>query len=243
MVPAPTFSLPLADLDYGDREIDEPIPVAWLATAFADTDATPRGEPGRLEVSVSKSGRDVMVRGQATATVVMPCARTLDPVPIDLRADVFLMLAPGSSDVDAPRGRRRRPGRGGADAGAERPGRGGTAASPAEPARRSKPASGGKGAARSGRPKPDDGEELAEEGVARDTYDGDRIVLDAFVREFLLLELPMFPLREDLRREATPAIDSPPIGPAPVGPEKEDAVDPRLAPLAALRSRLRDKKE
>ena len=52
----------------------------------------------------------------------------------------------------------------------------------------------------------------------------------------------MFPLREDLRSEATPAIERPPEKAGEMRPERE-AIDPRLAPLAAIASRLRDKKE
>ena len=40
---------------------------------------------------------------------------------------------------------------------------------------------------------------LADDESARDTYAGDQVVLDPFLREFILLELPMFPLRSDLR--------------------------------------------
>ncbi|MBM4362314.1 MAG: hypothetical protein FJ104_06510 [Deltaproteobacteria bacterium] len=69
-------------------------------------------------------------------------------------------------------------------------------------------------------------------------------MLDPFVREFLLLELPLFPLREDLRSDETPAIEAPPE--APGSPERapgEAPLDPRLAPLLSLRARLGRKKE
>jgi len=52
----------------------------------------------------------------------------------------------------------------------------------------------------------------------------------------------MVPLREDLRSEASPAIERP-LDPAPEGRQAHEAVDPRLAPLAAIASRLRAKKE
>src|SRR5215471_9992755 len=87
------FSVPLADLDYGDRELDEEIPLAWLTQAFEGTEATVR-KPGRLTVTLSKNGREVMVRGKARAYVTMPCARTLDPVDFDLEPEIFLLLAP-----------------------------------------------------------------------------------------------------------------------------------------------------
>lgn len=207
------FSLPVADLEYGDRDLDVEIPVDWLTATLSGTEAVPRGQAGRLAVNVSKSGRNVMVRGRARAAVTMPCARTLDPVPVDLDAEVFLMLAPEAPPPAAPR----------QESAARRPKKKGPV--PKRGARREPEAA-----------------VLEEEEAAQDTYDGEEVVLDPFVREFLLLELPMFPLREDLRSETTPAIDGPPNEPV-TGGEKREAVDPRLAPLAAIASRLREKKE
>lgn len=65
-----------------------------------------------------------------------------------------------------------------------------------------------------------------------DHYDGESVVLDPFVREAILLEVPNFPLCSE---------DCPGIRPAAPGPPSEEApppVDPRLAPLAALRAKL-----
>jgi DUF177 domain-containing protein len=74
------------------------------------------------------------------------------------------------------------------------------------------------------------------ETAARDVYSGDLVVLDDFVREFLLLDLPMVVTRSDLPLDQNPAI-RPPSEPSPKSP------DPRLAPLAAIASRLRQNKE
>lgn len=78
--------------------------------------------------------------------------------------------------------------------------------------------------------------QLTEEDAAHDTFSGETIVLDDFVREQVLLELPMFPLRSDLRSEASPAIGAPPETSA-----ESPAVDPRLAPLQKLADQLRAK--
>ncbi len=75
---------------------------------------------------------------------------------------------------------------------------------------------------------------LTEEDAAYDSFSGETIVLDDWVREQVLLELPMFPLRSDLRLEASPAIASPPQSPA--GPR---ALDPRLQPLKDLADKMR----
>jgi uncharacterized metal-binding protein YceD (DUF177 family) len=218
---APAFSVPLADLDYGERDIDQEIPREWLGRALQGSEAVPRDKPGRLKVTVSKNGREVMVRGKASAYVTMPCARTLDPVDFDLVADIFLLLGPASSSAARPAPK--------ASVAAKRPAK--------DPGAASKK---GKGAR--DRKKREEDALLPEEEAARDTYEGDRVNLDPFVREFLMLELPMVPLREDLRSEESPAIERP-LELAPQGQQAQEALDPRLAPLAAIASRLRAKKE
>jgi hypothetical protein len=60
-------------------------------------------------------------------------------------------------------------------------------------------------------------------------------VLDGFAREFLLLELPMFPRRSDLPTDTLAA--NPPL-PADSQPGGQVPLDPRLSPLAELKSRL-----
>lgn len=232
---APLFTVQVKDLDYDEKELDEPIPVPWLAHALEGTEATPKGIPGRLSVTLSKQGRQIMVRGHAKADVVMPCARTLDPVDVPIDAELFVLLEPapaaprsGPAKSDARKPTAAAPRSGKKDRGREAP-----------PGRK-----GGAGGAenKKARAKKEDDRPLADDEAALDTYDGEKVVLDGFVREFLLLELPLFPLREDLRSEATPATDVPP-DPAPEGRTPRETVDPRLAPLAAIASRLREKKE
>jgi uncharacterized protein len=79
--------------------------------------------------------------------------------------------------------------------------------------------------------------ELSLEDAASDTYSGDQIVLDSFVREQLLLELPMFPLRSDLRSSVSPAIPTPP---QPAG--SGVGIDPRVLPLRAIAEKLKSGK-
>jgi uncharacterized protein len=215
------FSIPLADLERGEREIDEEIPAAWLSRTLQGTEAVPRDKPGRLTVTVSKNGREVMVRGRAQAFVTMPCARTLDPVDFDLAPEIFLLLGP-PTEAPRPAPKKNK---------AKTP----DATLPTKNLARK--------VAATDRKKREEEAVLAEEEAARDTYGADRVILDPFVREFLLLELPMVPLREDLRSEATPAIERP-LEPALEGRTAHEAtIDPRLAPLAAIASRLRAKKE
>jgi uncharacterized protein len=220
----PHFVVALADLERGPKRVLFRMPLEWLKHAFAETEATPTGE-GELDVELTRTGRDVMVRGRAQAAVSMTDARTLEPFPIELAAEIFLLLSQ-APDPEAHRGRRRRAG--------EEPRRGRAQAKP--PAR--DPKRGGW----------EETPELEQNEAARDTFIGEQIVLDSFVREFLLLELPMVPLRSDLPTDGVAAIAPPSPPPAaasaePGGDAKSGRIDPRLAPLAAIASRLKAQKE
>jgi uncharacterized protein len=72
----------------------------------------------------------------------------------------------------------------------------------------------------------------AEAGL--DVYDGETVVLDPFVREAILLELPQFPLCSEA------CVGIPPGPSSATGPavSLDEPVDPRLAPLGALRNKL-----
>jgi uncharacterized metal-binding protein YceD (DUF177 family) len=186
-----------------------------LQWAIEGTEATPGEEAGQLDVSVSRTGRDYVVLGRWKASLVFRCARTLDPAPYTLSADLTLLLRKGATPDQA-----------------------------------------GKAPSRSERhrtraqKKAEPDVELSDEDVAADSFTGDQIVLDEFVREQLLLEFPMFPLRSDLRSAASAA-----IGPAPENPEADatevlgstptesdvverENLDPRLAPLLDIANEL-----
>ena len=87
--------------------------------------------------------------------------------------------------------------------------------------------------------------DLTPEDLDREFFTGDRIVLDDLVREQLILEAPMQPLcREDCPGIAVPEhLRPPPDVAATDGPGRP--MDPRLAPLLALKQKgaLKSKKE
>ena len=209
----PSFVVPIAELEARDRELDAPLEVEWLERALSGTEATPRARPGRVRLRLSMSGRDVVVAGSASAEVTLPCARTLDSADYDLHTDIYLLLSPASALPHGPQARRPRP---------------------AE----SKPGVGRHGRKRRG----SEERALSREDAGLDTYDGDQVVLDDFIREHLLLELPLMPLRSDLRSEASPAI-APPSAVDEASRVDTPTVDPRLAPLAEIAKRLRETKE
>jgi uncharacterized metal-binding protein YceD (DUF177 family) len=201
-VTPPTFVVQLADLERGPKHVSFALTEAFLRWVFEETEAEAQGE-GTLELELTKTGHEVMVRGRAQSNVHVPCVVTLDPVPFELRPEIFLLLYP------APK---------------------------------TEPAAGEKGkrkAKKSGRRAEEVEPELAPEDAARDTYQGDEVVLDTFVREFLLLELPAYPRRSDLPSPEE-SISSRPLDQAEAS---EKPLDPRLSPLLALAGRLKSNKE
>jgi uncharacterized protein len=181
----------------------------WLRQTLSETEAVPNGD-GELDVELTKSGRDVIVRGRARLSVTMPCSRTLDPMRIELSPEIFLMLTRTAPPETTPRARVNGKGRG-----RRRTERGRE--------------SGNKGW--------NDDPILSDDAASRDLFVGEQIALDSFVREFILLELPMFPVRSDLPSDAPAAIAPPSPGTTPGSEPRR--IDPRLAPLAAIKSRLK----
>jgi uncharacterized protein len=206
-VPTASFVVKLGDLEHGPRKVTFAITEDWLRAALEGTDATPAGKPGTVSVELTKNDRDVLVRGQAEANVTVPCVVTLDPLPFELRAEIFLML----EQVAAP----------------ARPKK----AKAAEP----KPEAAAKSPKRQKKRKDADDIELTPEDAARDTFSGDDIILDPFVREFILLEIPQYPRRSDLPSPEESLSSRPLEGPS----SKERALDPRLQPLQGILERLR----
>lgn len=217
-----TFSVSLGDLEDGPKEMTGPLTPEWLRNLLQDTEVEPVGDAaGRLDVTLTKNGVEVLVQGYMDLTVSVPCARTLDPAIYRLRPEVFLMLSPaGGSDAGIRAGGHRdRTERRGKKAEKKSDKKGGWEKDP----------------------------ELSEEDAASDTYSGDQIVLDNFLREFILLEIPMLPLREDLRDvpfEANPPLPAAgaSVQDAAVAESGETPLDPRLSPLRDLKARL-EKKE
>jgi uncharacterized metal-binding protein YceD (DUF177 family) len=197
---------------------------AWLRAALRETDATPTAD-GNVEVELTANGSEVVVRGQANVAVAMPCAHTLDPVDVALQPEIFLLLVPATPNESGGRGTR-----------PDRSARGSRRRRSAD-----RPQGGPQRKRRGDSGIWRDDPLLAREEAAEDTYDGERVVLDRFFREFIVLELPMKVIRSDLLLAEDAA-----IGPSPSEdsvPRAEHPPDPRLAPLAEIANRLRRDKE
>ncbi len=194
----------LGDLEQGPKKATFAITDAWLRSALEGTDAVPSGKPGSVTVELTKTDRDVLVRGRAEVSITVPCVVTLDPLPFELTPEIFLML----EQVAAPL-RPKKP--------KETPDK--PEKAPKRPRKR----------------KDADDVELAPEDVAKDTFSGEDIVLDEFVREFIVLEIPPYPRRSDLP-SAEESLSSRPLAGQS---SKERPIDPRLEPLQGILQRLR----
>ncbi len=90
------FSIPVADLDAGGRSIAFPVRAAWLRGALEDTEASAAGTDGSLDVRISKSGTDIVVRGQLKAELAVSCARCLGPVTLHVDHPLTALMVPAS---------------------------------------------------------------------------------------------------------------------------------------------------
>lgn len=209
-------------IDNAGVAVDAELPVAWIDAELADAETTGRA-PGHLTARLSRSGNDIVVHGQVKASVSTPCARCTEPAPVDVDTEIALLLKPvpvlhGKKAVAAA-----------AAKASARESQKGAAGQPA--AGRARTGGRGRGGRNGG------GDALAEyefsaEEADTDTFDGETVVLDPFIREAILLELPNFPLCSEecagIRAPAVPAL----------GRSGGKPVDPRLAPLGALRAKL-----
>jgi uncharacterized protein len=207
----PAIVVPAADIDTSGMALDVELSPEWVTTHVEDASARAESS-GRFVGRLSKSGKaDVVVRGQVLATVIVACARCLKPVTVDVKTELSLLLKPKAGAGDA----RPKPGAG-ARAGAAR----------------------GGGAAARARP---DEYEFASEEAEIDEYDGERVVLDPFVREAILLELPSFPLCSEACPGIAPSESSPGDEPGEEvrpGVTAERRAPERPNPFAVLRGLL-----
>ena len=210
----PSFVVRLADLERAPLKTTFTLSEAWLAHELVEAQAVPRG-PGTATVELMKTGGTVLVRGSLQVKITVPCVVTLDPLPFDLEAEIFLQLG-REPETDE----RHKPARGPAKAGTE----------PKAKSEAKAPV-----ARRPRQRRLKDDPELSEEEAATDTYKGEQIVLDGFFREFILLEVPPYPRRSDLPSVEESLSSRPLAGP----PGEAKPLDPRLLPLLGLANRLR----
>ena len=246
----PLVSISAKDIDSAGFKVDIDLPPDWISRELAEAEASTEA-PAHLSARLSKSGNNMIVRGDVSASVKMPCARCLTPTSIDIKGELSLLLHPVPGAHWAPGARAGRAGSAQEKAGSGAGGGGGEASMWARAAAKTIPewgaaspakaegskAGAGKAAAGSGkgsRKAKEPEYEFSSDEAEHDTYDGETVVLDDFIREALLLELPNFPLCSEACPGIRPAEQAP--GAEPGAPSER--VDPRLAPLGALRATL-----
>ncbi|XXX82154.1 DUF177 domain-containing protein [Sorangium sp. So ce134] len=213
----PQFAVSANDIDVSGLSLDVPLPTEWLNAELADADLTGRA-PGHLSARLSRTGNEIVVRGRVKAPVATPCARCLSPAALDIDAELSLLLRPAPKAEAHGHGHRR-----------DDPGR--------------------NGAAKAGAKAKEPEYEFTAEEADVDTYDGETVVLDPFIREAILLEMPNFPLCSEAcpgigpaaSREDRQGGSSTLAGGAVEEDEGAPGLDPRLAPLSALREKLGQK--
>jgi uncharacterized protein len=95
------FAIPVRDLDAAGKPFRFPVRAAWLRGALEGTSVGAADTDGALELRLSKSGTDVVVRGSLQAQVTAPCARCLEPAPVAVNEAISALAVPATAHRDA----------------------------------------------------------------------------------------------------------------------------------------------
>jgi len=90
------FAIPLLDLDAGGKPFRFPIRAAWMRSVLEGTEVAPGGADGELDLRLSKSGTDVVIRGSLRADLTVPCGRCLEPAVVVIREAISALAVPGA---------------------------------------------------------------------------------------------------------------------------------------------------
>jgi uncharacterized protein len=90
------FSVPAQDLDAGGKHVRFVLRAAWIRGALEGTDVGQGGTDGTIDLRLSKSGTDVVVRGTLAAELTVPCARCLEPAHVHVREPISALVIPAS---------------------------------------------------------------------------------------------------------------------------------------------------
>jgi uncharacterized protein len=102
-ISSPEFSIPTSNLDAGGKQFRLPVLATWLRGALEGTSIQASDRDGELDVRLSKSGVDVVVRGTLAAELVVPCSRCLEPTAVPVREELSVLAVPAASHGRAGR--------------------------------------------------------------------------------------------------------------------------------------------
>jgi uncharacterized protein len=98
------FSIPARDLDAAGKRFRFRLREAWLRGVLEGTEVGPASDDGELDVRLSKSGTDVVVRGSLTAELTLPCARCLQPARAVVKEPISALVVPAIPAATGSRG-------------------------------------------------------------------------------------------------------------------------------------------
>jgi uncharacterized protein len=90
------FSIAARDLDAAGRALRFVVRASWMRGALEGTGVGAAGPDGELDVRASKSGTDVVVRGVLRAELSVPCARCLEPAPVQVKEPISALVVPST---------------------------------------------------------------------------------------------------------------------------------------------------
>jgi len=99
------FEIPVGDLDAAGKPFRFPVRAAWLRGALEGTAVGASEHDGHLELRLSRSGTDVVVRGTLEAHVTAPCSRCLEPAPVTVKESISALAVPATNGRESPGGK------------------------------------------------------------------------------------------------------------------------------------------
>jgi uncharacterized protein len=91
----PELVIKIRDVDERGKSFSFKLSPAWLAAAVEGTDLKAVPDVfGALELSVYQTGADYIVRGRASASLVVACSRCLGDLSMVLAADLDVVMSP-----------------------------------------------------------------------------------------------------------------------------------------------------
>jgi len=104
-MPDREFEIPVRDLDAAGKPFRFPVRAAWLRGALEGTAVGACEHDGHLDLRLSKSGTDVVVRGTLEAHVTAPCARCLEPAPVVVKETISALAVPAATGHESSGGK------------------------------------------------------------------------------------------------------------------------------------------